>query len=89
MNRYFGYAKVRYRGLWKNTQRISLLLGFANLVIAGRYSIRPPDAGEVRPEFEGPRGLSGRMGAKNNGRFFKNTLSKQAATSLPRCSNLA
>ena len=34
----FGYRKVRYRGLAKNTQRIALLLGFANLLIAGRYA---------------------------------------------------
>ena len=33
-----GYGKVRYRGLAKNTQRIALLLGFSNLLIAGRYA---------------------------------------------------
>ena len=38
LKRHFGYAKVRYRGLAKNTQRIALLLGFANLLIAGRYA---------------------------------------------------
>ena len=38
VKRHFGYAKVRYRGLAKNTQRIALLLGFANLLIAGRYA---------------------------------------------------
>ena len=27
----FGYAKVRYRGLAKNTERVALLLGLANL----------------------------------------------------------
>ena len=30
VKRRFGYAKVRYRGLTKNTQRLALLLGFAN-----------------------------------------------------------
>lgn len=35
----FGYAKVRYRGLKKNHERISLLLGFANLMIAERYVV--------------------------------------------------
>ena len=30
VKRHFGYAKVRYRGLGKNTQRLALLLGFAN-----------------------------------------------------------
>ena len=35
----FGYGKVRYRGLHKNTQRIATLLGFANLLIADRYLI--------------------------------------------------
>ena len=38
VKRQFGYAEVRYRGLSKNTQRIALLLGFANLLIAGRYA---------------------------------------------------
>ena len=38
VKRHFGYSKVRYRGLAKNTQRIALLLGFANLLIAGRYA---------------------------------------------------
>ena len=38
MKRHFGYGKVRYRGLAKNTQRIALLLGFSNLLIAGRYA---------------------------------------------------
>jgi IS5 family transposase len=33
----FDYAKVRYRGLHKNTERIALLLGFTNLLIADRY----------------------------------------------------
>ena len=36
VKRHFGYAKVRYRGLAKNTQRIALLRGFSNLLIAGR-----------------------------------------------------
>ena len=36
VKRMFGYGKVRYRGLRKNTQRIALLLGFANLLIAER-----------------------------------------------------
>ena len=38
IKRHFGYAKVRYRGLAKNTQRIAVLLGFANLLIARRYA---------------------------------------------------
>ena len=38
VKRHFGYAKVRYRGLAKNTQRIALLLGFTNLLLAGRYA---------------------------------------------------
>ena len=32
----FGYAKVRYRGLFKNRQRLALLLGLANIVRAER-----------------------------------------------------
>ena len=38
VKRHFGYAKVRYRGLAKNRQRIAVLLGLANLLIAGRYA---------------------------------------------------
>ena len=38
VKRHFGYAKVRCRGLEKNTQRIALLLGFTNLLVAGRYA---------------------------------------------------
>ena len=38
VKRHFGYAKVRYRGLAKNRQRIAMLLGLANLLIAGRYA---------------------------------------------------
>ena len=38
VKRMFGYDKVRYRGLAKNEQRISVLLGFTNLLIAQRYA---------------------------------------------------
>jgi len=31
VKRIFGYAKVRYRGLAKNTERMALLLGLSNL----------------------------------------------------------
>ena len=37
VKRHFGYAKVRYRGLYKNTQRVAMLLGLANLVRAERH----------------------------------------------------
>ena len=37
LKRRFGYARVRYRGLAKNRQRIALLLGFANLMIGERH----------------------------------------------------
>ena len=39
LKRHFGYAKVRYRGLAKNTQKIYLLVGFANLMIAERSGV--------------------------------------------------
>lgn len=35
----FGYSKVRYKGLAKNTNRLALLLGFTNLLIGERYAI--------------------------------------------------
>ena len=34
VKRLFGYAKVRYRGLARNTQRLALLLGLGNLMTA-------------------------------------------------------
>ena len=39
VKRHFGYAKVRYRGLAKNTQRLTLLLGLTNLITADRYVV--------------------------------------------------
>ncbi len=39
VKRHFGYAKVRYRGLAKNTQRLMLLLGLTNLITADRYMV--------------------------------------------------
>ena len=38
VKRHFGYRKVRYRGLAKNTQRIAMLLSFSNPLIAGHYA---------------------------------------------------
>ena len=34
VERLFGYGKVRYRGLAKNTQRLALLFGLGNLLTA-------------------------------------------------------
>ncbi len=34
VKRLFGYAKVRFRGLARNTQRLALLLGLGNLMTA-------------------------------------------------------
>ncbi|MDA0273416.1 MAG: IS5 family transposase [Proteobacteria bacterium] len=39
VKRMFGYSKVRYRGLQKNTERIALLLGFTNLLIGDSYEV--------------------------------------------------
>lgn len=39
VKRMFGYDKVRYRGLKKNTQRLALLLGFTNLLIGDTYEL--------------------------------------------------
>ena len=57
VKRHFGYAKVRYRGLAKNRQRIALLPGFANLMIATRRAER----GTIAP-------VSRRNGGKRSGR---------------------
>ena len=37
VKRRFGYARVRYRGLAKNTERLAALLGFGNLLMAERH----------------------------------------------------
>jgi transposase, IS5 family len=40
IKRVFGYAKVRYRGLAKNRQRLWLSCGLANLFIVRRRLLR-------------------------------------------------
>ena len=52
--RRFGYGKVRYRGLAKNTQRIALLLGFSNLLPRARMPprLRPPKRRFLRSSLE-------------------------------------
>lgn len=37
VKRQFGYDKTRYKGLEKNTNRLSVLLGFSNLLTAEKY----------------------------------------------------
>ena len=37
VKRWFGYGKVRYRGLAKNTGRVALLPGLGNLMTAERH----------------------------------------------------
>ena len=37
IKRVFGYDKVRYRGLSKNTERLHLLAAFSNLMIGKQY----------------------------------------------------
>lgn len=37
IKRVFGYDKVRYRGLAKNTERLCLLVGFTNLLVGRKY----------------------------------------------------
>ena len=44
----FDYAKVRYRGLAKNTQRLALLLGLGNLLTGSRHLTTWRD--DVRPK---------------------------------------
>ena len=39
VKRHFGYAKVRYRGLAKTTQRIAVLLGHRNLHFLARQHV--------------------------------------------------
>lgn len=39
VKRQFGYDKTRYKGLAKNENRLALLLGFTNLLIAEKYMI--------------------------------------------------
>ena len=46
VKRRFGYARVRYRGLAKNTERLAALLGFGNLLDGGASSGRVAWAAE-------------------------------------------
>ena len=39
IKRVFGYGKVRYRGLAKNTNRLHVLAGLSNLLMARKYLI--------------------------------------------------
>lgn len=39
VKRQFGYDKARYKGLAKNENRLALLLGFSNLLIAEKYMV--------------------------------------------------
>jgi IS5 family transposase len=52
----FGFAKVRYRGLKKNTHRLLVTCALANLFMARRYLLRcaigPPTP--VLPPNDGP-----------------------------------
>lgn len=49
VTRHIGYAKVQYRGLAKNTQRLKLLLGLTNLITVERCFWQP-DVGEFAPD---------------------------------------
>ena len=40
IKRVFGFAKVRYRGLSKNTHRLLVTCALANLFVARRYLLR-------------------------------------------------
>ncbi len=73
MRLHFGYAKVRYRGLSKNgdTQRIALLLGFSNLLIAGRYATGL-NAGPSRPFPAGTAGNGAEVDEFSVSRSFPN-----------------
>ncbi|MBS3935266.1 MAG: transposase, partial [Sulfuritalea sp.] len=46
VKRQFGYVKVRYRGLAKNTAQLTTLFALSNLWMARRVLLT---AGEVRP----------------------------------------
>ena len=54
VKRHFRFAKVRYRGLAKNTQRIALLLG--PQICCSPAATRPDDAGPMCSESAGKVG---------------------------------
>ena len=67
VKRVFGYAKVRYRGLAKNTERLALLFGLGNLLTAEGSTDWPwaQWAKSGRGPPEGPvKGCNGPAGAK-------------------------
>ena len=59
VKRRFGYRKVRYRGLAKNMERIALLLGFANLLVAAAIRRRERPARETSAHAGRNEGIIG------------------------------
>jgi IS5 family transposase len=45
----FGYRKVRFKGLLKNTAQLLTLFALANLYMARKLLM--PSAGKLRPQF--------------------------------------
>ena len=45
----FGYVKVRFKGLAKNTSQVITLFALANLVLARKHLL--PPTGKLRPQF--------------------------------------
>ncbi len=62
VKRHFGYAKVRYRGLAKNTQPSPCCSG--SPICSSRGATPPPDVGGVRPQPP-QGGGDGRLGHRN------------------------
>ena len=61
----FNYAKVRYRGLAKNTERIAILLGLSNLTTAQRaWAADPGCSGRKSPVCSRQRLQSKRIPAR-------------------------
>jgi IS5 family transposase len=49
IKRQFGYTKVRFRGLVKNTAQLVTLFALSNLWMARRHLMEP--VGQVRPQY--------------------------------------
>ena len=45
----FGYVKVRFKGLAKNTSQVITLFALANLYLARKHLL--PQTGKLRPQF--------------------------------------
>ena len=81
VKRHFGYAKVRYRGLAKNTQRLALLLGLTNLITADRYVVAWRGRSAPKPAKPAEKRLSKAVSEPQN--LYRHTVRARTTSDRP------